>query len=134
MSETEQQARPSVLARYRESVGVGTGTHNSVAYHRSGHRNDVSVFPYMKLLWINYHPSFGIIVHYGSHTVFIKGTRLEPVLSALRTQRLGQLRVNEDVEDPKSPVVERIYIRQKGDDDSFKFPSKEQLEDMAQEA
>lgn len=114
----------SVLDPWRKGHSVAHA--KSIGYRRTGAKADWTVFPYTKLVWVHYQPSTGIIVHYSTHTVFIRGVRLFPLFTQIRDQLISEVvhdSMADEDDDGESPVITRIQITQKGRElEPFLFP------------
>lgn len=85
----------------------------AVEIYRGG-RDDFTVFPYDKLVWLNYQPGKGIQLHFSSHTVFIAGHKLTELYQGLRDQVVKSLGPEEGPGGPCSKGVESVFIKQVG--------------------
>ncbi len=68
---------------------------------------------YGRLLWVNFNPDIGILVHFGTHTVRIKGRQLEPLyreLMLLRTREIAAVDSRYDLGDKQGPVVTELEV------------------------
>ena len=89
----------------------GTGP-RSLEFQR-GEKNDTTAFPYQQLIWVNYLKKYGIIVHFGSHTVHVLGSNLENVYEGIRDQTLAIVKP-EDPGSSNRSGVESVFIKQVG--------------------
>lgn len=97
-----------------------------VEFRRLGKKDDYVAFPYSQLIWVNYYASYGIIVHFGSHTVHVLGRRLMRLYTSLRDQTQRQVHMNDELEESDGePFVTSIFILAK----SSKDPGFERLEE-----
>lgn len=68
---------------------------------------------YGRLLWVNFNPDIGILVHFGTHTVRLKGRNLEPLYRELMLLRTKEIVVTEeryDLGDGVGPVVTDLQV------------------------
>lgn len=97
-----------------------------VEFRRLGKKDDYVAFPYSQLIWVNYYASYGIIMHFASHTVHVLGRNLTALYSSLRDQVQRQVHMGDELEETKGePFVTNIYIVAK----SPKDPGFERLTD-----
>lgn len=70
--------------------------------------------PYSQLVWLNFYASYGIILHFGSHTVFVLGGKLTDVYERLRDRTLVSVGAEDAVDGANTPGVESVHIKQVG--------------------
>jgi|GEM_PF-7106160 len=85
----------------------------AIEFQRGG-KNDITAFPYQQLIWVNYFKKYGIIVHFGSHTVHVLGSNLESVYEGIRDQTLTIVKPEEPGLVNSLPGVESVFIKQVG--------------------
>jgi len=85
----------------------------AIEFYRGG-KDDYTSFPYTQLIWVNYFKSYGIVVHFGSHTVHILGQALEAVYQGIRDQTLDSVGPEEEEAPSSKAGVEKIFIKQVG--------------------
>lgn len=88
-------------------------TPRAIEFYRGG-KDDYTAFPYTQLVWVNYFKSYGIVVHFGSHTVHILGQKLEAVYEGIRDQTLDSVGPEEEEAPGSMSGVERVFIKQVG--------------------
>lgn len=99
----------------------------SVEIYRGG-RDDWTVFPYDKLVWMNYQPGKGIQLHFASHLVFIVGHNLTALYQHLRDQDAKSVGPEEGPQGPCTAGVESVFIKQVGKSDpGFAWPNEATL-------
>jgi len=79
---------------------------------RAGH---CMAFLYGHLVWMNFEPDVGVMLHFSSHTVKLEGRNLGKLYEELLELRLRQIKVVEKVHDKGSPdeaVVHRATVQQ----------------------
>ncbi|MFN0133126.1 MAG: hypothetical protein ACKVW3_11465 [Phycisphaerales bacterium] len=103
-------------AKAPAAVGVSL-SRPTVEFRRTGKKDDRVVFPFSQLIWVNFNASYGIIVHFASHTVHIQGTNLDTVYEGLRDQTLRQVQMEDSPKKKGEPHVERIYVVSKSSGD-----------------
>lgn len=86
-----------------------------------------TTFVYAHLIWLNFYPSKGIILHFASHTVWVVGrnlTGLYDELSDLRRREIVVVREEHDLGEADAVVVHRVGVRQEapGQPRSEDFP------------
>lgn len=80
---------------------------------RQGH---ATAFCYSHILWLNFDPSIGIILHFSTHTVKLFGRNLRPLYQQLLELRLREIEVideRHDLGEADVTVVHRALIIQK---------------------
>lgn len=117
------EVKDSVLAPWRKANSSTEA--KSICYRFLDSGKD-TFFPYSHLLWAHHWPSVGIIVHYATHTVYIRGQRLFPLFVCIRDQLVSEVvfdSMPNAEEDPGEPFISSIQIMEKGSDpEPFKFP------------
>lgn len=117
------EVKDSVLAPWRKANNSAEA--KSISYRFLDSGKD-TFFPYSQLIWAHHWPSVGIIVHYATHTVYIRGQRLFPLFVGIRDQLVSEVAfdsMQSAEEVPGEPVISSIQIMQKGSDpEPFKFP------------
>lgn len=72
-------------------------------------------FVYGQLIWMNFFPSKGIILHFSSHTVWLVGRNLAALyaeLSDLRRREVVEVREEHDLGEADAVVVHRAKVKQ----------------------
>lgn len=114
------------LAQYLEAEPVPENPvlRPVVEFRRLGKKDDYVAFPYSQLVWVNYYASYGIIVHFGSHTVHVLGRNMTALYASLRDQTLRQVHMSDELEaGDGEPLVTSVFIVAK----SAKDPGFERL-------
>lgn len=68
---------------------------------------------YGRLIWVNFNPSLGLILHFGTHTVRLKGRNLTPLyreVMLLRTKEIAATDERYDLGDDQDSVVTAIDV------------------------
>lgn len=86
-----------------------------------------TTFVYAHLIWMNFYPSKGIILHFASHTVWVVGrnlTGLYDELSQLRQREIVVVSEEHDLGEADAVIVHRVGVRQEtpGQPRSADFP------------
>lgn len=86
-----------------------------------------TTFLYGQLIWMNFYPSQGVILHFSSHTVWVVGRNLVKLyaeLEGLRLRRMVVVSVEHDLGEADTVVVHWVKIGQhtQGEPRSEEFP------------
>jgi hypothetical protein len=68
---------------------------------------------YGRLIWVNFNPSVGLLLHFGTHTVRIKGRNLTPLyreVMLLRTKEIAVVEERYDLDGGDRPVVTDLEV------------------------
>lgn len=124
----------SILAKYVDSEQVPSqeGIRCLNLVKKDG---NCKAFPYTSLLWVDYNPSKGMLLHFATHTVTVKGRNLGPLYAAVvrfdlpEITEVGEKRTlaGED-----ETVVTSLHILQKPDGKSPEFEMPTGEEDATQ--
>lgn len=101
------------LAQYLDAPPVADDSmpRPVVEFRRLGKKDDYVVFPYSQLVWLNYYASYGIIMHFASHTVHVLGSNLAGLYASLRDQTQRQVHMTDELKPSGGePHVANIFI------------------------
>lgn len=110
---TRRRALDHLPARPAAAAAAPRFSERAVEIYRGG-RDDWTVFPYDKLIWMNYQPGKGIQIHFASHLVFIAGHKLTSLYEQIRDQYAKSIGPEDGPQGPCTPGVESVYIKQVG--------------------
>lgn len=115
--------RPPLMTQFRPSADSTTDSNRTDFWNptlnirfRAGH---CMAFLYSHMVWMNFDPAVGIILHFSSHTVKLEGRNLAKLYEKLLELRLRQIAVVEqthDIEDSDEAVVHRATVNQVSND------------------
>lgn len=95
-------------------------------------RNEQIAFAYNQLLFSEYNPQVGIVLHFSTHTVYLRGYRLQPLYSEILKREVEEVQLTEETHQDAisdGPVVTKIDMNEtKPKGEAFK-PLKVQPDD-----